>query len=335
MIKRYRGWQRIAALLLSCSSTSVFAQLPASNPSPLNQLGRSWGFGISDGYHECPECKRPAAYSRMAALPVGVSHTVPCIQREQKPSLFSKMNPFKDANAGGHPQSCGPDGNHSMTILPPSKQMYQQFAAPSETPLPGSNYHSTEPSSLSNQSISPPPLGAPGTIAPESFPSSPGIRVPDPIELDSVDDQNFRNGAPQLPQQDTVPPPPALRKRQKGDKPLGEEENSKLPREPVQGDPADKPADKGDDSLDLLPKEEPPPITIHRQPRAGRSLISHSKSLPEPRTVNSPMDPRDAMLRQYYGRAYSRQELPEPTQSGVSVEREIPPPPSVNRYRYR
>ncbi len=331
MINHSRGWQRIAALLLSCSSTTAWAQLPAQQLSPLTQLGRSWGFGISDGYHECLECKRPPVQSRQKAGTAKVLHTKPCLDCEQKPSLFTRMNPFKESASNGNPSTSGSNGNSPMTVLPPSPEMYLQFAAPDVTPLPGTNPRPNELHSFSNQS---PPVTQ-GPYLPESSPTSSGNQVLDPIEQDSLENQALQNDATQYhPQQylDMVPPPPSLRKRQQGDKPMEVYGNPKTPGEKVPAQPTGKPAANADDSLDLLPKDEPPPITLRSQPRTNRSLISHATPIPESRPAYPALNSHDELLRQYYGKAYSRQELPNAVPSDTTTAQEFARP-TVNRYR--
>jgi hypothetical protein len=46
-------------LAVGLTAGSARGQLPPTATSPLNQLGRAWGWGLSDGYHECPECPQP------------------------------------------------------------------------------------------------------------------------------------------------------------------------------------------------------------------------------------------------------------------------------------
>ncbi len=133
----------IAIIVVTTSfSASAEAQLPASKPSPLNQLGRWSGFGISDGYHECPEPTQRSLPSPAGLFARSAASTpmypAPCVESESV-SIFSRLNPFRDkANAkssdcptGG----CLPSASQAG-VLPPSPQMYQQFATPHETPLP-------------------------------------------------------------------------------------------------------------------------------------------------------------------------------------------------------
>jgi hypothetical protein len=49
----------VIMLAVSLTAASARGQLPATSTAPLNQLGRAWGWGLSDGYHECPECPQP------------------------------------------------------------------------------------------------------------------------------------------------------------------------------------------------------------------------------------------------------------------------------------
>ncbi len=300
MINRYFGrnfgWQRIAALMLSCSSTTVWAQLPAQKLSPLNQIGRSWGFGISDGYHECPECKNCASPTGSGGRAASNNtHESPDCQ---KPSFFSRMNPYKDSSAEGTSATGGHGaGSGSMIVLPPSPQMYQQFAVPYEPAAPIANYQPTDPNPGYDQSL---------PVAPGPFLTSPGSQVPDPAESDSFESNPLRNDDQLLQEQDSVPPPPILRKRQKADKPLGEESVPAFPRVNV---PA-KPNDKVDDSLDLLPKEESPPITMRPQPQRGRSLIQKTP-LAVDESWNIPSQTSNEWkVQQYYGNAYSQQPMP-------------------------
>ena len=119
--------------------------------SPINQINRAWGFGVSDGYHECPE---PANCRS---------------DKGQKKSFFSKFDPI-GATLYDKSGVVAPRMQHSkqapatampMTTLPPAPQAYSQFAAPSETPLPGAHYAPPMP----------PPLPQPSV--PQSTPSYP------------------------------------------------------------------------------------------------------------------------------------------------------------------
>jgi len=312
MTNRYRRWHGIAALVLSCSSTTAWAQLPGTKLSPLNQLSRSWGFGVSDGYHECVGCahtnQRPNDILRVNNC--NLLYVAP--EYRSKPSI-GRMDPFKTIlyDERGGPNGCGVNTAQPMpmTVLPPSPQMYQQFAAPQSTPLPGSNFSQSDQGGTPSQAFppSPPPSPWPAPNYKESV-------VPDPIEDVESDRDSLLEQKPRDPKPEAVPPPPPLRKRQKDDKPLGEEpraNESLLPKKETDYD----------ESLDLLPKSDIPPVTV-RQPRNP----IHSPFETRPVQVHaSSYDVENArMLQEYYGNSYSQR------QTTIELEAKRS---GMNRYR--
>lgn len=251
----------LAMVVVSVGGAVASAQLPPQQRfSPINQLGRSWGFGVSDGYHECPEGQ--------------------C--GPNKPGFLDKLNPFGDKlNPLGstlYPNSCAvgkcaaPVGTTPaipMTALPPTPNMYQQFAAPAENPMAGT---------MSAPQL---PPAYPTTPTPYAAPTSP-LPVPDPLPMyhseppqlqpethrespfppaNKTDENRNRSSKQEslldeepTPKAELVPPAPPLRKRQPGDKPLGE-----MPEkwsEPTDDTPKTRinfPNPPKEDDLNLLP----------------------------------------------------------------------------------
>lgn len=259
--------QLAAFLAVSCSSTTVWGQMPANNLSPINQINRAWGFWVSDGYHECskPAKQRHAINKSQSALdkfdPIGGSlYHQNCLVVPQTPVL---EQPAVTSTP--------------MTISPP--QPYSQFATPAETPLPGS-YHSSQ---------TPPPLPTPIQSYPAgpqpsspNFPSDdkgyvPSSPLPDPNSFEPVDTTPSSDSVPGSTPNSTspapkeisennsletneVPPSPSLRRRKPSDKPLGEIPDSWTPSEKNQSQPQAVP--DSDEDLNLLtPSNASPPFT--------------------------------------------------------------------------
>ncbi len=274
----------LAIVLVSFSGASALAQLPSQQRlAPINQLGRSWGFGVSDGYHECPEGK------------CGPSSL----------GFLDKLNPFGSTL---YPNSCavekcgapsGPVSAIPMTVLPPSPQMYQQYAKPIDNPMPGSSPipqpqppYQTSPVPIphSNQMNYPPaapplpipdPLPVPDPLPmyqsePPQLQPEPRRESPFPQRSNTDDDRNRRmknesllDDEANLPEAETVTPPaPQLRKRHPDDKPLGEMPESWS--EPKDEGPKTRigfPEPNNDDDLNLLPNSpDLGPTTQYRRP---------------------------------------------------------------------
>lgn len=305
MLIRNGWWQKMAALVLACSSTNAWAQLPGIKLSPLNQLGRSWGFGVSDGYHECTGCaqtnQRPNDLLRVAN-----SNLFYVAPEYRGPSMIDRVNPFQSIlhNEACVAPGCGAHAAQPMpmTVLPPSPQMYQQFAAPQSTPLPGSNHPvpvPIEPNMIPSQAAPPSPW--PSTTTPPSpWQSKPPRErvIPDPVDDDASNRDSLLDEKPRPTKPETVPPPPALRKRQKSDKPLGEEPNSNdslLPQKNL----------NEEESLDLLPRSERPPVTVRQPTNQNYSRMEAMPTQSNP-SWNSPENAW--MLQEYYGNAYSQRQ---------------------------
>ncbi|MDZ4851444.1 MAG: hypothetical protein SGI77_19310 [Pirellulaceae bacterium] len=302
----FRLSQRIAICSLLFSSTTAWAQMPSQTLSPLNQLFRAWGFGVSDGYHECvtcpkvtdrphdlfvlpnsnlfyraPEHKNQSMISRaMAAKPVATSiaslktHTQSDVQAEQ-PRANDAM---------------------PMTILPPSTQMYQQFAEPHSTPLPNSSYAPTETS-----------LGQ----TPENIYRQPTwsqnatIPIADPRVNATNDQYLFQNNGNEAQSfsSDAVPPPPPFRQRQKGDKPLGEEPMRLNP----DASPSDQLPSNASDDFDLLPVSGESPITTFQKRPSSTPIVENQST----QSVGSQYRSGSrSMLQDYYGNVYSQISAP-------------------------
>ena len=312
MMKRFRTWQNILAVIFSCSATTAWGQLPSQSLSPLNQLGRSWGFGVSDGYHECKSCSKPGQHPQ-DILRVANSNLFYRSPEHRPPSMVDRINPFKGVTAC-EPQPFSGYGLQStnampMTVLPPSPEMYQQFAVPQSTTLPESGNQHAEPMV---------PSGNPSTSSPWS--SSPSDKQPVPDPVPNLDAQR-RNSVekPPVPEEKAAVPPAPLRKRQKGDKPLGEEPKA---FKPIDDDSLlSDPQSNSDDRLDLLPRSEQPPITLQPRTHSKNSVLDRT-NVQYSQTWNVPGN--DWMLQEYYGNAYSRPEMPRPVQANRS---------SMNRYR--
>jgi hypothetical protein len=263
--------QLAAFLAVSCSSTTVWGQLPANRISPINQINRAWGFWVSDGYHECPKPKKQRhAINRSQSVldnfdPIGgslyknSSIVVPQTHAIAEPSV--KTMP--------------------MTTLP--VQPYSQFATPAETPLPGSHYSPQTPPPLPQLTPAYPSNPQP------SYPNFPSddrgyvpSPLPDPITSEPIQTTPSPNSQPYSTTQPTssdaaqepseldllggsdrtqeVPPSPPLRQRLPSDKPLGEIPDSWTPPEKKQSQPQSD-QDRDEDLNLLTPNNVPPPIT--------------------------------------------------------------------------
>lgn len=302
----FRLTQRIAVCALAFSSTTAWAQMPSQTLSPLNQLFRAWGFGVSDGYHECVKC--PNVTDRPHDLFVlpnsNLFYRNPEHKNQGKISRAMETKPVAKSigslkiHTQSHSQAEQPWANNAMpmTILPPSPQMYQQFAEPHSTPLPNSSYAPTETS-----------LGQTpeNTYRQPTKSQNAPIPIPDP-PVDATDEEyRIQNNSSEAHNfhSDAVPPPPPFRQRQKDDKPLGEE--------PMRQNPNPSPSDQlpsdDTDEFDLLSQSEESPITIFQQRRSITPIVENQST----QSVDSRYSSGSrSMLQEYYGNVYSQTSAP-------------------------
>ncbi len=309
MTNRYRRWHGIAALVISCSSTTAWAQLPGTKFSPLNQFSRSLGFGVSDGYHECVGCAKTNQRPNDILLVTNSNLLYVAPENRAKPSI-GRIDPFKTIlyHDGGVAPGCSTNTANPMpmTVLPPSPQMYQQFAAPQSTPLPGASYSPSDPYGIPSQI-------PPASPWPEPSPYKESV-VPDPVSDDESNRDSLLEEKSRSQKPETVPPPPPLRKRQKEDKPLGEG---------LRGNESLQPRKETDydESLDLLPKSDMPPVTV-RQPRNPMNSSVEASPVQAYQTSYDLGNAR--MLQEYYGNSYSQR------QTSIELEAKRS---GMNRYR--
>jgi hypothetical protein len=301
---RFQRSKFIAILAFGCSSATAWGQLPSQKTSPINQINRAWGFGVSNGYHECPppvKCQ-PANGQRKSFLdkfdPIGGT-------------LYDKSSVVTPHfQHGMH----APAAAMPMTTLPASPQSsspYSQFAAPAETPLPGSHYMPQTPPPLP-QLVSPQPIQIdPSNLQPSSpnFPkdnasapaplSDPNVSLPaEPSNAVRNSPGSMLKSAPSEHSQqssdldllsesdrtDQVPPSPPLRRRQPTDKPLGETPDSWSPPKANSIKPQSEP--ESDEDLNLLPTNNGlPPVTYDHGYRSGTPVTrdvfeNYSQTIP-------------------------------------------------------
>lgn len=259
MWKSIRCKSLAVATVLGSIGLTGCVQMPSSRVSPLNQLGRSWGFGISDGYHECPDCPKAGWLDeKLSALDSvepfqGTMHANSCVVTPASAGPFHRSRMQNGADYGNsmlyqhyvYPaDSCGPPTNsNSYQWSPPATAPIPATPmpmVPNPVPLPVPDPGFTDPNFNSPK---------PSTAAP-AFPQSPVVPpsrpVPDPPEAT----ERLNNPTPEV-----VPPAPPLRTRQPGDKPLGEiPENWAKP--PVEETPKAE-----SDDLDLLSDGDSQPFT--------------------------------------------------------------------------
>ena len=370
---RKRIYFAMTAYVLSASlSSSLTAQMSGNQFSPLNQLGRAWGIGIGDGYHECKDCPKAG----------GKGYGINALRASGGSSWYSKLNPFSSSSAG----TCGVAGCTtcensapvSHTVLPPNVNSYGRFATPAVTPLPWSSAPPSpyQPSTIpsynpsSNHSV-PQPVPDPYDV-PSHYPRSERDRyeIPDqgyeasPLNRRSqptpaskepqarpYDDAEMveprrmpdsgptrQSNSPDLempspsPNDDTlgtdylldssdVPPPPALRKRQPKDKPLGEFPTDNLREfqvpQPPGSDEDDSLLPMDDESFDLVPNRNLPPLTQRRTPPtryAAQPAPSAVRSSQNGYTDTAPrQDPRQLHAAEGYSTQPLRSPIPRST----------------------
>jgi len=142
----------IASLL----SLPAQAQLPSSRGSSINDLGRYYGFGYSDGYHACQDgkCKTSNASSSWKPWePIAVLHakpTSPATSRLGKTSSSSISPTYLPHRNGRHSETFKPVQSYSPSPSPsPSPS-----SIPSSIPIPSPIF---SPSPISIPSPSPRP----------------------------------------------------------------------------------------------------------------------------------------------------------------------------------
>ncbi len=330
-----------ASVLSGCFATNLLAQMPGTQFSPWNQLGRAWGIGIGDGYNECVNCPREHSkgYGINAFKTSG--DKVNAQYPTESAAWYSKLNPFgtkHSESACGVPGCgvCAQSTPASHVVLPPSGASYQHFTTPAETPLPWSSAPQThyQPSTIPQQEIHASPYSTPYSgghqadvpraipdpiphqqgsgwapqapssgystgpqhrseptpatrqpmqsreedrevIEPQRMPESATEKPSTKIPADSPDfDRPTTSpsddllGTDYLLDASDVPPPPALRSRQPQDKPLGQ-----FPNEPEQqiekprglnSEDSDSLLPMDDESFDLVPGNDLPPVTQRR-----------------------------------------------------------------------
>lgn len=306
---RMRRWIRIALIVGSCtvSGTDVVqAQFPDINSSSLNNLGRRWGIGYSNGYHQCATmapsrgCMGPTFAGCSACNNTGVCGGNPCSACAPgissygygfgfKAPFLERVNPFRyfdgieDPPAG--PVGCsgcmsGTCGSHGPIGHIPWDGSYLP-ASPSYLPAPlippGATFEHASP----QPTLAPTP--APTPAAPQSPYTTPAPNLqPTPRQLPPHNEQVSPYPSPsdrQSPYNDNrlrrnddaeeLPPKRALPpSRNRNDDSLLENDSSPLDNDPALSD-------------------QPPPL---RRPRKSDKPLGNDYDPPEPMDGGSLLD---------------------------------------------
>ena len=288
-------------LLFGVASAEASAQMPGNRVSPLNAIGRHWGFGVSDGYHECPEPShlkpasrampivfQPSAVTQRARQAVESTHATPGVQLFNEPSVIDGAmsmprltKPARDADAAP------PSG----AVSPFAPQLPAVVEAPTGPESPVAP-ESISPKSRALELSAPVPAGRePGALdmTPNVPPLPSDLSQPDlsleliPLETPSADVTN--PVIPKAPQhQDDPPSLPAVPGSRPGAVDGSQGDLFYEPTGQVEGvgEAKKKPsADADDDDLLLLPDSvqlPPQPVAPQRHswrpPAAARQAVS-------------------------------------------------------------
>ncbi len=187
------------------ASTAV-AQLPSIGFQPINSLGRTFGFGLSDGYHECRDpflsglvgnVQNPSGH-RGPSSSVSLHDTAsvigpatPLMSKFQVsgPACNSCPQPTYNVGPAFGPANCGQ----------PYPIMGYSNIAPQVSPVPVEGQYSTQPLNLNPVPIQPPqisplpgsqpipsPQPQPRPAPPNSFETSPSDLLDDDLQFEQI-----------------------------------------------------------------------------------------------------------------------------------------------------
>ncbi len=308
-----------ASVLSGCFTTNLLAQMPGTQLSPWNQLGRAWGIGIGDGYNECVNCPREHSkgYGINAFKTSG--DQVNAHYPSESGQWYSKLNPFSSNQSNS---ACGVPGCRVCTqitptshvVLPPSGASYQHFATPAETSLPWSSAPQTQyqQSTVTQQGLHAAPYSSPySSPYPSPYPSphSGGYQADVPRAIpDPVRQQQGSGWAPQSQNQGysnteqyRSEPTPATRQ------PVPERDDDREVIEPqrMPESTAEKPGKRiPADSLNLDRTSKSPSDDL-----LGNDYLLDASDVPPPPALRS-RQPQDKPLGQFPNEPGQRNEIP-------------------------
>jgi hypothetical protein len=289
-----------ASVLSGCFSTNLIAQMPGTQFSPWNQLGRAWGIGIGDGYNECVNCPRGLSKGYGINAFKASGDKINAQYPSESTPWYSKLNPFgsnHSDSACGVPgcNVCAQSAPTSHVVLPPSGASYQHFATPAETPLPWSSAPQThfQPSTIPQQGMHHSP-----NQSPTQSPYSGGYQADIPRAIpDPVPQQKGSGWAPQSPslgysavEQDRSEPTPATRQPMSS----GEQDREVIEPQRMPESTSEEPSTKTPiDSLDF-----DRPSTSPSDDLLGTDYLLNASDVPPPPTLRS-RQPQDKPLGQF------------------------------------
>ncbi|MCY2973490.1 MAG: hypothetical protein NTW52_02360 [Planctomycetota bacterium] len=308
-----------ASVLSGCFATNLIAQMPGTQFSPWNQLGRAWGIGIGDGYNECVNCPREHSKGYgINALKTSGDKVNAQYPSESAP-WYSKLNPFgsnHSDSAYGVPGSnaCAQSLPTSHFVLPPSGASYQHFATPAETPLPWSLAPQThfQRSTIPQQGMHASPYASPSTT-----PHSGGYQADIPRAIpDPVPQQQGSGWAPQSPssgystvEQYRSEPTPATRQPVPSrDKDREVIEPQRMPESTPEKPGTKKPADSPDFNR---PSSSPSDDLL------GTDYLLDVSDVPPPTALRS-LQPQDKPLGQFPNESVPQKESPRAKETDES-----------------